>query len=492
MQYFFRILILLSFLPGIAFGPQAFAGQALVNADFSEAGEDGHPRGWDVELNGLRVVLDQVSVVAGDRSLRVEEDDAPRSALISQTVDGSVVHDTPRTLTGHIRTRGIEQSATLVVVVNGPEGPLFSEDMSSRVVSGDSDWEEYEIHVPELPEAESVMIAALVIGPGTAWFDDFRFAESASVTAATAEEVEAYVLEAIYLMEERYVHAERIDWLTLRDRAIDEAAGADSMERAHAIVASAVERLDDPHASFVRPRTESDSPPEGEDDIRQVSVERADERIGLVEVPSFKHFNASEEEQTAFADQAHRQLIEIDTAPLCGWIVDLRNNTGGNVWPMLAAIGPLAGEGVINGHVGSSEMYSGETSYRNGVVQVNSVGESVERIAVSGQPFEPRDPDLPVAVLFSENTASAGEGVALAFVGRDLSRSFGSTTAGLTSANVPMPLEDGARLVFPVAYTTDRNGEVYKAGIEPDVVTSAEAALDAAKKWLLEQDACGD
>ena len=34
-----------------------------------------------------------------------------------------------------------------------------------------------------------------------------------------------------------------------------------------------------------------------------------------------------------------------DRDHLAGWIVDLRHNRGGNMWPMVAGLGPLLGEG---------------------------------------------------------------------------------------------------------------------------------------------------
>ena len=35
-----------------------------------------------------------------------------------------------------------------------------------------------------------------------------------------------------------------------------------------------------------------------------------------------------------------------DRVSLVGWIVDLRGNTGGNMWPMVAGVGPVLGNGV--------------------------------------------------------------------------------------------------------------------------------------------------
>jgi hypothetical protein len=46
---------------------------------------------------------------------------------------------------------------------------------------------------------------------------------------------------------------------------------------------------------------------------------------------------------------------------------------------------------------------------------------------------------------------------------------FGNATAGYTTGNVPLPLEDGARLNLAVTRMMDRNGVVYGGPIEPDM-----------------------
>src|SRR4051812_19494572 len=47
---------------------------------------------------------------------------------------------------------------------------------------------------------------------------------------------------------------------------------------------------------------------------------------------------------TAFATRVQELIRAVDQPPAWGWIVDLRQNGGGLMWPMLARIGPLLGE----------------------------------------------------------------------------------------------------------------------------------------------------
>ena len=52
-----------------------------------------------------------------------------------------------------------------------------------------------------------------------------------------------------------------------------------------------------------------------------------------------------------YVDEMHDVIKSIDSNEVCAWIVDVRDNTGGNVFPMLAGIGPILGSGAAGGGV---------------------------------------------------------------------------------------------------------------------------------------------
>ena len=53
-----------------------------------------------------------------------------------------------------------------------------------------------------------------------------------------------------------------------------------------------------------------------------------------------------------------------DRPGLIGWIVDLRTDGGGNMWPMMAGLGPILGEGIMGWIVYNNREY--EREYRAG------------------------------------------------------------------------------------------------------------------------------
>ncbi len=73
---------------------------------------------------------------------------------------------------GFIRTAGVTRGyAGLWWRVDGESGVLAFDNMSSRGVTGTSEWARYEIDLPVATNARNINFGALHTGDGTAWFD---------------------------------------------------------------------------------------------------------------------------------------------------------------------------------------------------------------------------------------------------------------------------------------------------------------------------------
>jgi C-terminal processing protease CtpA/Prc len=162
--------------------------------------------------------------------------------------------------------------------------------------------------------------------------------------------------------------------------------------------------------------------------------------------------------------------------PVQGWVVDLRGNGGGAMWPMLAVAAPLLqGDGVIGAFI---DRDGGRIPWwlRHGLV-----GTGWWPQARSSGPSELRGP---AAVLTDGGTASSGEAVAVAFRGLTRVRSYGAATHGFSTANESFPLPDGARLLITGAQFADRTGTVYEGPLRPDTEVVEGDALPAALAGL--------
>jgi carboxyl-terminal processing protease len=293
-------------------------------------------------------------------------------------------------------------------------------------------------------------------------------------------------------MRANSMRADSIDWVSVRDGALERAAGAHSTADTYGAIRWALLQLGDHHSFFAPPGTAAAGAPVPMDTLRPTG--RIRDRIGYVALPAFG--SGKIQEQVSYGDVGQGIIRDLDAVGACGWIVDLRSDFGGNPWPMLVAVGPLLG----NGRAGSFKSASPTLvpfGYTDGHAWVGR-----DTLAhTSGSEYKLRSGDAPVAILTDATTASAGEAIAIAFRGSARYRSFGSHTAGVPSANRGFPLPDGAYVVVTEARDVDRRGVVYTEAIEPDesvgglfakhaYATFADEVAVAAERWLLSQPAC--
>lgn len=186
--------------------------------------------------------------------------------------------------------------------------------------------------------------------------------------------------------------------------------------------------------------------------------------IGYVLVPGLRGTDAAAGD--AFSAELCEKIATLAPTSSKGWIVDLRQNTGGNMWPMLSGLGPLLGAGDI-----------GANRTRDGAVtRWPSRGAKACTIDLARSR---------VAVLVGAKTASSGEAVAVAFRGRPDTRFFGEPTSGRATSNRTYPLPDGGALLLTTAMFVDRQGDVYPHGIRPETPASGEqGGVEAAAAWL--------
>jgi carboxyl-terminal processing protease len=288
---------------------------------------------------------------------------------------------------------------------------------------------------------------------------------------------------ATALMQRHALRRDRIDWPSLIAAAHRAAVGSPSLtaDSAYRIIREALRQLGDHHSLLLDPTvaarlwnrdsTSNDSP----------TVELRGATIGYVRVPKYVGF-----ESRAMRDYArHLQTAigAIGTLGACTWIVDLRGNTGGNMWPMLAGLGPLLGEGTAGGFLSPDGLVP--WGYRRGEAWSRSTAQVRVASPVTLTPLPP------VAVLTDTQTVSSGEAITIAFRGRPRTRSFGQATRGLSTGNQAFPLPDGSMLFLTTVVDADRTGRAYGGPVSPDELTPPESTEERARAWLAAQDCPG-
>jgi carboxyl-terminal processing protease len=298
----------------------------------------------------------------------------------------------------------------------------------------------------------------------------------AAPTGPPSAQAGAYLDELIGLMRAHSINRLKIDWSAFRTAVFAQAAGARSIPDTYPGIQLALDSLGDGHSQYYTPTgtvlgatrrvgcgtSAADTP-----------VLPGD--IGYVRVPAF---SGTAEAATALAIDLQRSITSADTADPVGWIVDVRGNGGGNMWPMIAGVGPVLGDGVAGYFIDPAGV---ETAweYRDGAAWEGGVAN--QRVAV---PYRLRRDRPRVAVLIDNGVASSGEAVVVSFKGRPDTRSFGDRTCGLSTANALYPLSDGATLNITEATMADRTRTMYGYSIQPDETVPTNEVVARAVAWL--------
>lgn len=337
-----------------------------------------------------------------------------------------------------------------------------------------------------------------------------------SPTAITPDAA-AFLSSAIDVMQEHALSSPSVDWAALRQEAFKRAAGAFNPIDTYPAVYWALVQINDPGSRLRLPpglypdqialleEAEKDArntaPPSAQPaapptpfTARRLPEGHIDtvqgRTIGYVTLPTCAA--KDNDGLLLYAADVRRILTGLSSQNPKGWILDLRGNTGGNMWPMLTGIGPILGDGVVGSFVAADGKIP--WFYQDGKSGTrNTAGLETVSLNLQDTPLLVT-PMAPVAVLVDSSTASSAEAIAIAFHGREQTRFFGEHTAGKSTAVQPFKLSDGAELYLTTAIDADRTGKVFPSGLAPDEIfpsassippETSDPVVNGAQTWLV-------
>jgi hypothetical protein len=352
--------------------------------------------------------------------------------------------------------------------IDSPTGPpAFFDNMADRPVRS-GDWSLSTIVADVPPDATAIVIGAIRSGGGSLWVDDLSFAVASknALEEARSLRIAAYLDTALASLRRIHRNSDRLDWNAVQAEADDIVAAAATVGDTHAFIREIIDRLGDRHTRFVPP---SGAGVETAVEPSSKPTLTASGDVALIVMPTLISRAGSLE--AAGYETALRTFV---STRQCGFVLDLRDNRGGDMWPMLNGLAPLLDKGALGyfeSSGGSPRPWGFDVSGRLSILNQAPQARSAVR--------------PPVAILYGPRTASSGELVALSFSGAAATRSFGAETAGLTSANLPVWLSDGALLSITGASVLDRDETPVTGALTPDEM--AVDAYAAAARWLAQQ-----
>ena len=291
-----------------------------------------------------------------------------------------------------------------------------------------------------------------------------------------SDKAENYLNDVLDVMEANSINRYKIDWTDFRAKVFEKAIGAETIQDTYPGIREALVMLDDNHSFFIKP--------DGsyvyvglQCSGQNITKQSLPENVGYVKVNSFSG-SSNSEAAYSFAREIQDQIRNQDHIEITGWIVDLRDNGGGNMWPMIAGIGPILGEGIA-GYFIDPDNNQASWGFENGSSVFN--GNTVTQLSDS---YELIVPNPKVAILLNSGIASSGEVVAISFIGRDNTKSFGSSTCGQSTSNRPFTFSDNSMLILTADYLADRNKNLYGMPINPDLAVDSENIILNAVEWI--------
>ena len=316
----------------------------------------------------------------------------------------------------------------------------------------------------------TIVIACTCLGTAT------QLAALQKAYFGVGPEAASHLDEIVAALRKGWLYRDTMDWESFRKRVYARAGRAQTIPDTYDAIRLALTLLGDQHSHYTTSDGHSiwnpQSPTQSTHRCTPMafSIPQIPPGIGYVRVRITPQ-TPTAEIQTVLREGAQKGITR--------WVVDLRNSRGGNMWPALAGIGPLLGDGVA-GYFVEAGGHAMPWGYRHGLAWADSnSGVRADNPAVFST-------NVRVAVLTDIGVASSGEAITIAFRARPNVRSFGTPTCGLSTAIGGVRLKNGASINFVGAVMADRIKRQYGKSITPDeVIADPEQTVFRAVQWLV-------
>src|SRR5262249_43486790 len=156
----------------------------------------------------------------------------------------------------------------------------------------------------------------------------------------------------ITLIKENALRRDAVAWEVVEPRVRAMAAGATKSSDVYPAIRFLIEQLGDNHSRLATP-AQTAAFLSGGAQNPAVETRALPEHVGYVRVPAYSGADSSA--MWTYTTRTHQAIASVARSASCGWIIDLRQNTGGNMWPMLAGLRPFLG----SAELGAFENASG-------------------------------------------------------------------------------------------------------------------------------------
>lgn len=261
------------------------------------------------------------------------------------------------------------------------------------------------------------------------------------------------------------IYANGEEWEKAKKNALNKAKSAKSYEETHDILDEAAGIAGGKHSALIDSQSQDSSV-----ESQQMPECEMKNDILYIKLPAYDMQSGKSKEYTDTVISSIKENMN----DCKGIILNIRDNTGGDMGPMVAAVAPLLPDGTLMSFdIRGSRL---NVELKKGTVTGGGSTTTVEDF---------KAPQVKVAILQNEWTASSGEAALLCFKGLSNVKTFGTDSAGYCSSNTIISLYDGAYIQLTIGKDIDRLGNEYcEDPIAADVET--DNPQEDAIKWINE------
>ena len=275
------------------------------------------------------------------------------------------------------------------------------------------------------------------------------------------------------------IHRNRVDWGKIDNQFFSAISSAHNLQDTMKAFIGVLQALDDVHSqiylnnqyygywhanegpgadrlsSLLKRATETSG---------KVKCDLLENQFAYIRIPAMTAYGP--DEVNRYAQMLRDSVDRMSQMKVKGFILDLRLNTGGNMYPMLSGVGHLLGDGDIAYEVDLYDLVASTWKIENGNFVINDFPVThMDSALVKGLD------EIPVVILIGPITASSGSNIAIAFKTRKHTVFIGeSTAAGYTTSNGYFQFAPNLVMNFAVNYVADSNLNLYPISVDPDIV----------------------
>ncbi|MEJ7559332.1 MAG: S41 family peptidase [Pedobacter sp.] len=465
----------------------------ITNKGFDSLSANSSILPWKVKaVSGYSYTLDKNTKHAGASALRISSANNEKGSYMpfSQEVPITVDRLKKIAVTAYIKCADVQNESTLWCQILDGHGKMIGfQNLGTQgvKVGGTSDWKKYTMPMTVNAKAKKLLLGGYLSGIGNVWFDDFDIEDMSQSEAPASQVVATYLKAFVDIVKQNSIYTDSIKWPEVESDVLTLSAGLVKVEETRPVLDYILDQLrsvGDNH-SFIQNKVATKQYSQVNSNPGKPENSLIGKSIGYISVPGFSSTN--DEVSIKFATDIQQMIRNLDSKnQIKGWIVDLRNNTGGNMYPMIAGLGPLTGEGILGYFVRTVNKKEAKASW---FYEKGSSGAGSGKVVTVAKPYKIKNRAARVAVLIGPKTSSSGEMTAISFIGRENTKTFGTSSGGYTTGNGSFSLSDGATLLLASSITADRNLKKYLKKITPDVTVNIDKgdsdAIETASEWLL-------